>query len=218
MNKIAEMMKQHYENTFKTHGATPKGVDWGESEENLNLRYGKMLAILNSPHFEGTTLLDIGCGFGGLLRFARSEGIDIHYTGIDVAENMICWAKNHFPKEEFLCGDILEMNLAKTFDYIVCNGILTQKLDTLGLDMDVFAQRLVRRMFDICDKGIVFNTMTTKVNYFSNNLYYRNPAELLAWCLSEISPYVRVDHAYPLYEYSIYIYKVPGDFRKDSQK
>jgi hypothetical protein len=51
--------------------------------------------------------------------------------------------------------------------------------------------------------------MTTKVNYFSNNLYYKNPAELLSWCITEITPYIRIDHAYPLYEYTVYLYRDP---------
>ncbi len=50
--------------------------------------------------------------------------------------------------------------------------------------------------------------MTTKVNFFANNLYYRNPAEMLSWCLAEITPRLRIDHAYPpLYEYTVYLYR-----------
>ena len=91
----------------------------------------------------------------------------------------------------------------------MCNGILTQKLETAGLQMDQFAAQLIRQMFSLCTIGIAFNVMTTKVNYFSNNLYYRNPAELFSWCLSEISPHIKLDHSYPLYEYTIYLYRNP---------
>jgi hypothetical protein len=64
-------------------------------------------------------------------------------------------------------------------------------------------------MFSLCTVGMAFNVMTTKVNYYADNLYYRNPAELFAWCLSEISPHLRLDHSYPLYEYTIYAYRSP---------
>ena len=102
---------------------------------------------------------------------------------------------------------VLETSIPGPFDYVVCNGILTQKLDVPGLAMDQFAARLIRRLFLLCERGIAFNVMTTKVNFFSNNLYYRNPSELLAWCMNELSPYVKLDHSYPLYEYTVYVYR-----------
>lgn len=49
--------------------------------------------------------------------------------------------------------------------------------------------------------------MTTKVNYMVENQYYRNPVELFAYCLAEITNKVRIDHAYPLYEYTVYLYR-----------
>ncbi len=36
------------------------------------------------------------------------------------------------------------------------------------------------RLVALCTIGVAFNVMTTKVNYYSNNLYYRNPAELFS--------------------------------------
>ena len=64
-------------------------------------------------------------------------------------------------------------------------------------------------MFELCEKAVAFNVMTTKVNFFSNNLYYRNPAELLSWCMNEITPYFRLDHSYPLFEYTLYLFRQP---------
>jgi hypothetical protein len=45
------------------------------------------------------------------------------------------------------------------------------------------------------------------VDYTKENLYHRDPAELFAWCLAEITSMVRVDHAYPLFEYCVYLYR-----------
>src|SRR5205807_6094256 len=126
------------------------------------------------------SLLDVGCGYGGLLQFAISKHLDLDYTGIDVADNMIEWAVANLPSGSFLHGDILDYKFDRQFDYVVCNGILTQKLEASGWEMDQFANQLIRRLFSLCTIGIAFNVMTTKVNFYSNNLYYRNPAELLA--------------------------------------
>jgi SAM-dependent methyltransferase len=184
-------------------------VDWGSDESKLLLRYDKMLSVVDRVAGNKRSLLDVGCGYGGLQSYANNKNIDLDYTGIDVAGNMIEWAVANVPSGNFIQGDILDYKFDRQFDYVVCNGILTQKLETAGREMDQFAAQLIRRMFSLCTIGIAFNVMTTKVNYFSNNLYYRNPAELFSWCLSEISPHLKLDHSYPLYEYTIYIYRIP---------
>jgi SAM-dependent methyltransferase len=155
------------------------------------------------------SVLDVGCGYGGLLQYAQQRKFSLDYLGIDVAENMVRWATENLQGGAFVCGDVLEHPLG-TYDYVVCSGILTQKLTASMADMDAFAARLIRRMFDLCRHGIAFNVMTTKVNYFADNLYYRNPAEMLAWCMTEISRHVRLDHSYPLYEYTVYLYRDGG--------
>lgn len=215
MNSITNALGKHYTEKFALYGPSSEGVDWGTDASKLFLRYEKMLAVIqiNSSQSKTLSLLDVGCGFGGLLSYAKdykSYDFDLEYTGIDVAENMIRWAKDNIDAAEFICGDVMQYAFDRKFDYVICNGILTQKLDTPGLEMDQFASQLIRCMFNICNVGIVFNVMTTKVNYYANNLYYRNPAELLAWCLSEISPHLRLDHSYPLYEYTMYLYRQPN--------
>ncbi|MEO8433483.1 MAG: class I SAM-dependent methyltransferase [Pyrinomonadaceae bacterium] len=209
MDPISKALGQHYAEKFSLHGPSSAGVDWGADESKMLLRYDKMLAVADWVAGNRPSLLDVGCGYGGLQRYATSKNIDLNYTGIDVAGNMIEWAKENQETGNFIQGDILGYEFGRQFDYVVCNGVLTQKLETPGLEMDEFAAQLIRRMVSLCTIGIAFNVMTTKVNYYSNNLYYRNPAELFSWCLSEITPHIKLDHSYPLYEYTIYLYRNP---------
>jgi SAM-dependent methyltransferase len=208
MNPISEALRQHYSQKFALHGASSEGVDWGANEANVLLRYEKMLDVLKRSH-QKPTLLDVGCGYGGLLEYANAREIDLQYTGIDVAQNMVEWARSNQSAGDFIHGDFMDYDFDRQFDYVVCNGILTQKLNTEALVMDQFSAQLIRKIFWLCKVGIAFNVMTTKVNYFSNNLYYRNPAELFSWCLSEISSHIKMDHSYPLYEYTLQIYRQP---------
>lgn len=62
--------------------------------------------------------------------------------------------------------------------------------------MDHFLEALVRQMFALCKVGIAFNVMSSYVNFTAPNLYYRSPVEMLAWCMSEVSTKVMLDHAY----------------------
>ena len=209
MEKVTEELRKHYYYAFKKYGPCSKGVDWGKDKDVI-LRYKNMLAVIltdetkiNEPY----SLLDVGCGYGGLYNYCIDNNIEILYTGIDVCLNMIEYAKSRYYDVSFFCEDIFNFNPDKKFDFIVCNGILTQKLETSFFEMDKFAKNLIKKMFSLCKKGIAFNIMSTYVNYFSSNLYYKHPAEMLIYCLSEISQKVKIDHSYGIYEYTLYIYK-----------
>jgi len=209
LSHIASVMKDHYEDSFRAYGPNSSGVDWGIDTSRMFLRYDNMLAILDAADTgKAPTLLDVGCGYGGLANYARQKGVVLNYTGIDIATNMISWAKKNVKKAKFIENDFLNHDFSVlSYDYVICNGILTQKLDTSLRDMDVYAKSLIRKMYGLCNKAIAFNMMTTYVNFFAPNLYYKHPAEIMSYCLSEISTKVKIDHSYGLYEFTAYIYK-----------
>ena len=206
MESVTKRFKDHYERTFSKFGASSKGVDWGK-DEDVALRYENMLSVIREHVSSNVSILDVGCGYGGLLEFARKQGLSMRYTGIDVAENMVSYARDHFTECEFLIGDVLHYDFDQCFDYVVCNGILTQKLVATNREMDEFANTLIRKMFELCNSGIAYNIMSNKVNFMVENLYYRSPIEMLEFCLNNISTKVRIDHAYPIYEYTVYAYR-----------
>ena len=210
MTDLPEKFKELYSSKFKEFGPTPEGVYWGPEADRLHLRYDKMLAVIpEADRGKRVSMLDVGCGFSGLLGYAREGGYDLDYNGIDLAENMVEYSRETYPNATFHQGNILDRPEIGPFDYVVGNGILTLKLDLQRRDMDTYAHSLIRAMFSYCRKGIGFNSMTDRVNFHADHLYYRNPQDLLTWCMNELSPYVRLDHAYPLHEYTIYIYREP---------
>lgn len=217
MDEITRVLRDHYAATFERFGATAKGVDW-TSEEELLFRYDKMLALLDESftgRSEGVSLLDVGCGWGGQLQRARALEVELAYTGIDVVETMIDHARKEFPEAEFIHGDVFDLNAPQGYDYVVCNAILTQKLDVTIPAMEEYARRLMLKMFDLCRRGIAFNMMSTRVNFMVENLYYQSPSELLSWLLTEVTPRVRLDHGYSslrsgkgkFYDFTVYAYR-----------
>ena len=208
IRQISDAFERHYGEKIREHGATARGLDWG-AQADVDLRYAKMLEVIRpNESGEAPSLLDVGCGYGGLLSYARQQGVACRYTGIDIVAESIELARVAHPDGDFLAGDLLEWDFAgRRFDYVVCSGILTLKLTSSILDMHRYFQRLVRTMYALCDQGTCFNTMTNCVNYTADKLYYRSPVEVLSFCLSELSTKVRLDQAYALYEFTTYVYR-----------
>ncbi len=217
MDNVTKTYKEHYTQTFGLHGATSKGVDWG-AEFDLTFRYDKMLEVMRKDLYQPEnvpSLLDVGCGWGGLLQRIREKNIALDYTGIDVVEPMIVHARETFRDGKFLHGDIFDLEGTDKYDFVVCNGIITLRLGMKIPDMERYSRKLIKRMFELCHHGVVFNIMSTHVNFMVENLYYKNPSELLAWLLTEVTPRVRLDHGYSslvnnrhkFFDYTVYLYK-----------
>lgn len=216
-NELTRLFKSHHEEKFAEHGPTAKGVDWNDEGEML-FRYAKIMDVLRRD-FDGPsgvpTILDVGCGWGGLLQYCRDNGIEVQYTGIDLVESMVGYARERFTDAEFLQGDIFEMEGENRYDFVVCNGILTQRLAATIPSMEQFSNAMIRKLFDLCRFGMSTIFMSTRVNFMAQNLYYRNPGDLLNWCLMDLTPKVRLDHAYSslgtgrgkYYDFTIYLYK-----------
>jgi 2-polyprenyl-3-methyl-5-hydroxy-6-metoxy-1,4-benzoquinol methylase len=217
MDPSTKTMHDYYAGTFKEHGATAKGVDWKDENEML-FRYDKMLAVMQKDFTKvpaPPSLLDVGCGWGGLLRRACSLNIPLKYTGIDVVETMVEHGRIEFKDATFLHQDVFALESESSYDFVVGNGIFTQKLDVTNPEMERFTRKMMRKMFQLCRHGVAFNMMSTRVNFMVNNLFYQNPSDLLSWLLSEVSPRVCLDHGYSslvngkgkYYDFTVYIYK-----------
>lgn len=207
MDNVTNLLKNHYQNCFLNHGASAQGVDWRD-QETADIRYKNMLNVVSAELAKKSlSLLDIGCGYGGLQDYISKLNFPIEYTGIDVVATMIEHATSHHGKGQYFHGDVFTYPFGRTFDYVVCNGILTQKLTATDEEMNSYMNKLIHTMFGLCNKGIAFNLMTNKVNFKAENLFYKSPVETLDFCLENISRKVIIDHSYPMYEYTVYIYK-----------
>lgn len=207
-SRIVNMMEKHYSETFKKYGETSRGVDWGRTE-NAKLRLKKMAEVILKTPDELITILDIGCGYGAFFEYLKNNfKWKFKYIGIDICTNMIKKAKSKYPKADFIVGDFMSYDFGnKKFDYLICNGIFTQKLTASTMEMNDYIKLFIKKMNHLSKKGFVFNIMSTYVNFQTENLYYFSPPEMLSYLLFNISKNIKMDHSYKLYEYSCYVYK-----------
>lgn len=88
------------------------------------------LELLAKLHFKGNErVLDVGCGDGKLSAEIARNLPDGSVLGIDLSEEMITFARNHYPKEKFpnlafMHTDARKLTFDSEFDIVFSNAVL----------------------------------------------------------------------------------------------
>jgi len=152
------MVQQHRDWTQK-HGLNEKALGWG-SEEGMLARYNaacQVLDLISPPGLVQKTVLDVGCGYGGLLRVAELR-FPKRYVGIDLVEEFIHEAAGRRKVErdagrtwiagiDFLVADVFAME--EKFDIVFALGVAWME------GGKEFLRALMQKCFDLCEVATV---------------------------------------------------------------
>ena len=198
---------EHYENCLAEHGDSHLGVDWPNARD-ANTRYGVMLDLLKDCNGKAS-LLDFGCGAAHLYRYLRQQAQhDIKYVGLDVSEKFIELSRRKYPENEYLCLDVLKQpDKLGQFDYVVMNGVFTEKQNLSFDQMFAYFKELVCVVFNKTNRGLAFNVMSSHVDWEREDLFHLPFSELMLFLHQNVSRHVVIRNDYGLYEYTVYVYQ-----------
>jgi len=198
----------HYEGCLSRHGDNHRGVDWPRAED-AERRYQVMLNLIPPAAPRPVRLLDFGCGAGHLLEFIRRRNVPgIEYHGLDLSARFLSICRSKFPNIAFTCADVLEHGVdLPDFDYIVLNGVLTEKLSISHQEMWDYARALLRRIWPHARRGLAFNVMSKQVDWERSDLFHLSCDESIAFLTNELSRHCVLRHDYGLFEYTAYVYR-----------
>jgi SAM-dependent methyltransferase len=199
----------HYEACLDRHGDTHLGVDW-PNPEDAQRRYHVMLQIVPPDTREPVTLLDFGCGAAHLYQHLLQCGLDarILYSGVDLSTKFIALCRAKFPAVPFYCLDLLRDEAGlPDFDYIVMNGVFTEKRSLCQEEMLDYFQALVSRVFAKTRRGLAFNVMSKHVDWERDDLFHLSFDTLAGFLAKNVSRAFVIRHDYRLYEYTVYLYR-----------
>lgn len=203
----------HYEECLARFGDTPQGVDWPNSRD-AQTRYSVMTEVIR-PEDRGkkVSLLDFGCGASHLYEYLQAHGLGhIAYAGLDLSEQFIRLSRSKFPHLTFYQLDLLgrQAEQLPDFDYIILNGVLTEKQNLTFDEMWDYARELLSAVFRRARCGIAFNVMSKQVDWERDDLFHL-PMDLLAGFLTrELSRHFIFRSDYGLYEYTTCLYRAPA--------
>jgi len=201
---------EHYEQCLAEHGDSHLGVDWPNAED-AETRYRVMLDLVRPAPGPPTTLLDFGCGAAHLYDYlARHNRTDLRYIGVDASAEFIGLSRRKFPLASFHCTDVLadDTPLPES-DYIVMNGVLTEKRGLSFDEMFAYMSRLLPRVFEFARIGLAFNVMSHHVDWERDDLFHVPFDALAAFLKTNLSRHFMFRADYGLYEYTAYVYREP---------
>lgn len=202
----------HYENCLNRFGDTHLGVDW-QNVDDANKRYQVMLNITKNEKQTQSdyldTLLDFGCGTAGLLDYINSHNIQkIIYAGLDISSAFIQVCKTKYPHIPFYNIDILEPSISlPCFDYIVMNGVFTEKVNLSHQQMYMYFCSIIEIIFNYCNKGIAFNLRSKQVDTEELELFHLSLDDLAWFLIKKFGRSFVIRNDYGLEEYTVYLYR-----------
>jgi SAM-dependent methyltransferase len=204
----------HIEACYDRHGDTPQGMDWPNAEDALT-RHQVMLEVIRPEDRDRrVSLLDLGCGTSQFYEYLRERDItQIDYAGLDLSQSFVELSRQKFPENTYYCLDLLDEDIElPQFDYIVMNGVFTEKCRLAYEEMLTYFERMVARAFAFADRGIAFNVISKHVDWERDDLFHLSLDTLASFLTARMTRNYVIRNDYGLYEYTTYVYREPAAF------
>ena len=187
---MTDDLQAHYRRLFDMHGDSPLSVQYSDKESQH-----KRFEVLAAIDDDLGSVLDIGAGLGHMLTWLRSQGFAGKYHGVDFVDEFVDHASATFADDAlaaFAKTDLRTGTLPSGFDYALANGVF----NNLAEDNMGFLESTITRMFEVANKGIAFNALSTYVDYQVVGLFYADPREVFDFCKVNLSRRVVLRHEY----------------------
>ncbi len=150
----------------------------------------------------GSSVLDVGCGLGGLYGHMVANGLECRYTGYDINPGLVERASVRHPSAAFEVRDILEEDFP-TFDFIVSSSSFNLALQ--HEDNYSFIARMLKTMYDHAASGVAVDLMTSYVDFRRPDAFYYEPEAVFS-IAKKITKRVTLRHDLPLFQFCVYLY------------
>lgn len=200
---LAEV-RDYYDRKVRTHGPTPRGVDW-PCAATQDLRFTQLLTLCDFS--KPRSLNDLGCGYGALLGYLRRHhhrSTPIDYRGIDLAASMVEQARRQYTAD-LRATFYVSRSCGRIADYSIASGIFNVKLEARTHDWE----RLIAAvLLDLCQHsrlGFAANFMEPPAPDADSphQLYRVSPDHWATYCREVLRCRVEIVGDYGLPEYTL---------------
>jgi SAM-dependent methyltransferase len=205
---LLQQSADYYSESLRRCGDGARGMDW-KDEASQHLRFAVLTRILDG--LAGASVLDVGCGSGALRTFLRERGVDVQYLGIDVSAEMVAACRRRHGQNSARLATTAELlRDGERFDFVVASGTFNVKQGVDARRWGAYVRRSLAEMFGLARCAAAFNIMSSEVDYRRDHLYYLDPRQVPSLARRCGTRYFRLDHAYPLYELTVALFRQPA--------
>jgi len=204
-NHHLQKILAYFNKKIETYGPVPQGVDWN-SDASQAIRFEQVLKVCDlSKEF---SLIDYGCGYGGMIEHLLQKGCTFQYYGYDPLESMISAANSIHAGYDF-CSFITNHAELLPADYTISSGIFNIKLEINHEAWTQYALETLHRFDALSIKGFSFNMLTSYSDppFMRPDLYYGDPLFMFDYCKKHFSKNVALLHDYDLFDFTILVRK-----------
>ena len=203
--KIIENQLAIYKARIREYGDSPKST-YNQFLEIQNLRFERLLFHIDL-NVEKESIHDVGCGICDMYNYLKKHDSKLEYSGTDIVPEMREMVKNKYPEIKFFLRDIIEDEIVESYDYVVLSGTFNLPGIVNHKVWRKFTRDMIFSMYKICKKGIAFNFLSNKADFYNPKMYYESLEDITNFCSQRLSRHIFIDHAYPLYEFSCTVLK-----------
>lgn len=200
-NNILKASNQVYNKSACRYKISSRAVLWDDPQRQY-LRFAELIKYLSLDSAD-KTVLDVGCGNGEFYKFLNFMGFRGKYVGYDINTLLLKQARKRFSGIHVHRVDILTDKISKKFNYVVMSGLFNLNTGQTS----PWVHEFLKRMFFLCKEVMVFNAITTQVNYRSDKIFYLDPSATFNFCTQHLSPRVTLAHHDLPYNYTMAVYK-----------
>jgi len=204
--KIIEDQILIYRDNFLKHKDSPLGT-YQNDRETQHLRFEYIVKNFVDILNENISLHDLGCGVCDLHDYLNKKNIKHIYSGTEVINDMVTYARLKYPDIEILNRDVLMDSIQNNYDIVVFSGGLYLPGNINHDEWRKFVFHIVNKMFEMCNIGISLNLLSTYNTHQDKNLFFLDPKEMFDHCCTKMSRFVSIDQCYPLYEWTITVFR-----------
>lgn len=205
-SSVVRKQREIYQKNFLIHGDSPLGTFQNDQVTQF-LRFEQLIKGIKDHFTPDTTIHDIGSGVCDFYTFLRDNDIKVNYSGTEIVPDMIDIVKNKYPELEILNRDFLSEDVKDKYDFVILSGTLNLPGEVTEDNWKEFCFQMIRKMFESSKKGIALNFLTSYRTFSDPTLYYIDPKEVFDFCSTQLSRFVCIDAAYPLYEVTCTVFR-----------
>lgn len=203
---ISGKQAAYYGGLYEKHGASVDAVASG-LQVYKNLRYEKLSAVFARD--SSCSVHDVGFGLGHYHEFIKSAYPDksVDYSGSEVTPHFVEHCRQVYPDGAFFLRDLSTSPSPERYDYFIFGGTFYHLAGSAPHDFQQFMERMLSNAFASADRGIAFNVITGYSDFRSEDLFYADLPAVLEFVVGKLSRFFTIDHAAPLYEYTVCVYR-----------